>query len=372
MMKNYLVIGSGISGAVCARQLVDTRVECNVTVIDKRLHIGGNTYDYVNQYGVRVHAYGPHLLHHGSDLLHVWLSRFTRWTPYRHTVQVLLPSGAITDFPVNRRTVEDLLGKEFVDEAAFQRHMSRVRVQFDHAPRNTDEVFLASVGEDIANVLFRPYTKKMWGVDATQIEAAVGARIPVRSGYEVGYFNDKYQYLPTDGYTAMISSILSHERIHVYTNEVDDIATYSSYDKVYSTMPIDELCDYALGKLPYRATQFIHRTGGAPAFDAAVLNYTKEFGPTRMTHWNRLPGHSSSESREHCFTLEYPCEPSKTASPSYPVRNAASLQLLAGYQSLVREMWNGKVVSFGRLGSFCYLDMAPAALQAIQIAAKGE
>jgi UDP-galactopyranose mutase len=369
--KAILVVGAGISGAVAARQLVDTRPDCQVTVIDKNLHVAGNCYDYINERNVRVHKYGPHLLHHGSDMLHAFLSRFTDWLPYEHHVEVLLPSGKVTDFPVNRRTVEDLLNVKFADEAAFQLHMANSRMQYDHEPSNADEVFLASVGEQIANVLFRPYTHKMWGVEATQIDAAVGARIPVRSGYDNRYFSDKYQLLPANGYTAMIERMLCHERITVLLNKQCDDSLFDSYDKVYSTMPIDALCGYALGKLPYRSIQFKH-TAGLPAVaaSAAVLNFTFADGPTRRTYWNKLPGHANEQSTAACYTTETPCEPSISNEQSYPVRNATSLKLFTDYEALVQQQWHGKVISFGRLGSFAYQDMHVAALAALQLIAR--
>ena len=199
MPKNYLVVGAGFVGAVIARELAEAGN--HVTVIDKRNHIGGNAFDQVNDRGERIHVYGPHLFHGSKDSIAVkWLSNFTTWTRYEHRVRALLPDGTTTPLPVNRTTLENVFHDDISSENAARKLLADKQVDIPE-PKNSDEVFRKSVGDELADIFFRPYTKKMWGKPATEIEAAVGARIPVRTNRDDRYFTDDFQAMPSDGYT---------------------------------------------------------------------------------------------------------------------------------------------------------------------------
>ena len=161
-MKNtILVVGCGFAGATIARILAENA--CNVHLIDKRNHLGGNAFDFVNNIGERIHKYGPHLLHGNSNSRAVkFLSKFTSWIKYEHKVRALLENKTTTPLPINRTTLEDIFGLNLTDERETKLFLEKIRVN-NLIPKNTDELFLANVGEVISNIFFRPYTKKKVG-----------------------------------------------------------------------------------------------------------------------------------------------------------------------------------------------------------------
>ena len=164
-----LVVGAGLSGATVARELADSGY--NVHVIDRRNHIAGNAYDYINEHGIRVHKYGPHLFHTNNETVFKWLSRFTDWVEYKHKVKALLKDGQYVTLPVNKKTKE-IVGKEIV-----------------------------------LDIFFRPYTKKMWGVELDDLNPDIINRVPIRDDDNELYFpNDKIQVMPKEGYTKMVEN----------------------------------------------------------------------------------------------------------------------------------------------------------------------
>ena len=386
-----LIVGAGIAGATLARQLADQGHRVNV--IDRRLTIGGNCYDSVTD-GLRVHHGGPHLLHHSSQAVHRFLSRFTRWTPYKHTVQAQLANNTLVPLPINRATIEAVAAMpeyasyfdgrlnvdgKFPSDEYCELWLEEQRVKLGRPPESSDEVFLSSVGELLANIFFRPYTLKMWNKDASEIEASVGARIPVRSGYSNGYFNDKFQYLPANGYTAMISNMLCHPRINLLLGEDADEKRYAAYDKVYSSASIDEQCDYGFGLLPYRSIRFEHqKIRGNQTLDrtSAVVNSTQLLQLyNRSTAWHLLPGHPAANAKK-LLTFETSCDAYDNMSPEghperfYPVRSEKSTALYDRYVVELDRRHSGKVQAIGRLGTYKYLDMHVAIQASMVLAGK--
>ena len=386
-----LIVGAGIAGATLARQLADQGHRVNV--IDRRLTIGGNCYDSVTD-GLRVHQYGPHLLHHSSQAVHRFLSRFTRWTPYKHTVQAQLANNTLAPLPINRATIEAVAAMpeyashfdgwlnadgKFPGDEYCELWLQGQRVNLGRPPANSHEVFVSSVGEMLSSIFLEPYTLKHWGKPASEIEASVGARIPVRSGYESGYFNDKFQYLPANGYTAMANNMLCHPRISLLLGEPADEKRYAAYDKVYSSASIDEQCDYGYGLLPYRSIRFEHqKIYGKQTLDraSAVVNSTQLLQLyNRSTAWHLLPGHAAANARK-LLTFETSCEATENMGPEghperyYPVRNEKSTAMYERYVVELDRRHSGKVQAIGRLGVYRYMDMAPTIQSSMAEAAK--
>jgi UDP-galactopyranose mutase len=362
-MKSYLVVGAGFVGSVIARELAEAGHK--VTVIDQRDHIGGNAFDHENEHGERVHDYGPHLFHGSKDSIAVkWLSKFTEWIPYEHKVRALLEDGRTTPLPVNANTLEDVFGIELETEDSARELLDGLRDKAIVTPKNTDEVFLKSVGTALANIFFRPYTLKMWSKPATEIDAKVGARIPTRANRDDRYFTDDFQAMPKDGYTAMFEKILDHPNITVklgikYTRHAEDFFTHT-----FLSVPIDRYYDCCFGKLPYRSIRFI---SGEVDEDqkAATVNFTDDGLYTRSTQWSLISNSGRNESGPHQVTLEVPCSPEDNDDECYyPIRNEASLELLGNYQKLAEE--EGNLTFCGRLGWYEYLDMVPAITKALQ------
>jgi len=205
--NEILVVGAGFAGATIARTLAEAGYE--IRVIDKRNHIGGNAFDDINEHGERIHRYGPHLMHGNPNSKAVrWLSQHTEWIEYEHRVRALLADGRTTPLPVNRTTLEDIFDCTLPNDQAAEQLLAKVRSEITE-PTNTDEFFLANVGERLTDLFFRPYTLKMWGRPAHELAASIGARLPVRTNRDDRYFMDGFQALPKDGYTALFKSILS-------------------------------------------------------------------------------------------------------------------------------------------------------------------
>jgi len=366
-MCSYLVVGAGFVGSVIARELAEKGN--HVTIIDKRSHVGGNAFDHVNEHGERIHDYGPHLFHGSKDSVAVrWLSRFTEWVPYEHRVKALLTDGRTTPLPVNKTTLEDVFGLSLAAPGETQKLLESIQDQSIDTPINSDEVFLKSVGERLANIFFRPYTKKMWGKPATEIEAAVGARIPVRSNRDDRYFTDDFQMMPKDGYTAIFERILDHPNIKVVLGREFTRHATEFFDHAFLTIPIDRYYDCCFGELPYRSIRFVQAECDYDQA-ATTINFTDDGPYTRVTQWSLIPNSKHRKDGPHAVTMEVPCDPKDNSDECYyPIRNKDSLDLYRRYEELSKE--EGNLTFCGRLGWFTYTDMVPAITRALQLVKK--
>ena len=192
-MHRILIVGAGFAGATIARLLAENGYK--ILLIDKRSHIGGNAYDYINSKSERIHKYGPHLFHcNNKDPSLKFLNRFTEWVEYKHKVRAILENGKTTPLPINRTTLEDVFNISLRTEKETINFLSSLRLK-EINPKNSDELFLASYGEKISNIFFRPYTEKMWGMNAKELELSIGARLPFRADRNPYYFNDSFQAL---------------------------------------------------------------------------------------------------------------------------------------------------------------------------------
>lgn len=322
----YLIVGAGFSGATIARELADAGHE--ITVIDKRNHIAGNAYDYINEYGIRIHSYGPHLFHTNNKKVFLFLSRFTEWTKYEHKVKALLNDGSFVPFPPNLET------KQKVD--------------------------------NIIEKLYRPYTKKMWGKELEEINPSIINRVPGRNDYEDRYFpNDQFQFMPSDGYTSLVGNILNHSNISVYINTEFDKSMEDKYDHIFNSMPIDEYYDYIHGELEYRSIKFHNYGLPIPTIlPCTTVNYTHSGPFTRITEWKNIPGHGTNESFTS-ITVEEPCDyKDNNMERYYPINDFINKERYNQYK-LIK---NDKVTFIGRCGQYVYIDMDQAINSALRIA----
>lgn len=370
--ERILIVGAGFAGAVVARTLAEAGY--TIDMIDRRDHVAGNAFDEINDQGIRFHRYGPHLFHTSNMRVVDWLSRFTEWTPYDHRVTARLPDGRLAPLPVNRRTLELVFGRPIADEGEAKALLSDMAVKLDHEPRNGAEYLHANIGVELTDLFFRPYTRKMWGHDLTEIDAAVVKRIPIRFDDEDRYFpNDSFQALPTAGYTQLVRNILDHEAITVRLATPFDKSMLADADFAFLCSPIDEFFDYSLGHLPYRSIKFHH--DAVPREDiasaTATVNYTDTSPFTRSTFWHLLPNHDPAHAATVTKTTEEPCDyrdndferyyPVKTADGEYDRRYRA-------YQAMADG--EAKLMFIGRCGTYQYLDMHQVINQTLTIAEK--
>lgn len=347
-----LVVGAGFAGSVSARKLAEER-GLRVLVIDRRPHVAGNAYDTLDENGVLVHRYGPHIFHTNADKVVAFLSRFTDWRPYEHRV-VAEVDGQFVPMPINRHTVMALHGVELYGERETAAYLAWV-AEPREAMHTSEDSVVAKVGRDLYERLFRGYTRKQWDLDPSQLHASVCARIPVRANDDDRYFTDSFQKMPADGYTVMFERMLDHPNITVQTG-VD----YAEIEHQYTgiplvwTGPIDAFFGYRHGQLPYRSLRFEHEVrvtpGGRLVQPTGTVNYPNERIPyTRVTEYRQLTGQIAETS-----TLAYEF-PSAEGDPYYPIPRPENRELYHRYEQLANA--RADVLFVGRLARYQYLNM---------------
>lgn len=347
-MIDYLVVGAGFAGSVCARTLADAGKR--VLVIDQRPHVAGNAHDAYDDHGILIHSYGPHIFHTNSDKIFNYLSKFTAWREYSHRVLAEI-DGSFLPIPINRTTVNSLYGLNLTVEE-MPAFFDSVRVVKEKII-SSEDVVMNSVGPDLCEKFFRGYTKKQWGRDLSELSASVAARIPTRYDDDDRYFTDKFQCMPVNGYTAMFAEMLSHENIDVLLNTQYDkkiLDLYPGAHLIYSG-PIDQYYEYAHGHLDYRSLRFEHGHDSSSDWLQSVgtINYPNNHEYTRITEFKHLTGQVCKGSS---YVREYPSE---TGDPYYPVLTEKTKEIYDAYRSVAEKE---KHVSFvGRLAEYRYFNM---------------
>jgi UDP-galactopyranose mutase len=349
-----LVVGAGFSGATCARELADAGHE--VTVVERRAHIGGNAYDTYDAHGVLVHPYGPHIFHTNSAKVVQWLSRFTDWRAYEHRVLAHV-DGLLVPLPINRTTINRLYGTA-LDEAGVARFLEAVR-QPRNEIRTSEDVVLNAVGPELCDKFFRGYTRKQWGVDLSELGPQVAARIPTRVNDDDRYFTDSFQAMPRDGFHALFARILEHPRIEVHLNTSLESTPRSRFDHEVYTGCVDAFFDFRFGPLPYRSLRFEHEhlpdTGRLQP--VAVVNYPGGEPFTRITEFKHLTGQSHPGTS---IVREFPCS---HGDPYYPVPSESSQRAYERYRELADR--EERVTFVGRLAQYRYYNMDQAVAAAL-------
>lgn len=354
---DFLVVGAGFAGAVMAERLAADG-GYRVLVIDRRPHIAGNAYDHLDDAGVLIHQYGPHIFHTNSHDIVDYLSRFTEWRPYEHRVLAEV-RDQLVPIPINRTTLNLLYdaGLNTDDEAAaFLQARAEPRAEI----RTSEDVVVSAVGEELYRLFFQGYTRKQWGLDPSELDRAVTSRVPTRTNLDDRYFNDSWQAMPAAGYTKMFERMLDHPNISVMLGtDFADIKGQVSYDKLVFTGPIDEYYDHRFGKLPYRSLHFHHKTLDQEWFQSvAVVNYPDESVPyTRITEYKYLTGQQAPATS---LTYEYPAA---EGDPYYPIPREENQRLFKQYEALA--IAETDVVFVGRLATYRYYNMDQVVGQAL-------
>ena len=306
----------------------------SVDIIDKRDHIGGNAYDYVNDDGIRIHKYGPHIFHTNVKRVYDWITQFGEWVEYRHKVKAMLSNGTYVTLPVNRET-------------------KRI------------------VGEDnIISTFYAPYTYKMWGKKIEELDPSILRRVPVRDDDNEDYFpNDAYQVMPKDGYTKVFEMILNQDRINVKLSQPFDKTMEKDYDHIFNCMPIDEYFQFKYGQLPYRSIKFHHVTLPMPkVLPTANVNFTNDGPYTRVTEWKNFPEHGKND-YVTALTYEEPCDYKfNDYERYYPVKDVdgENRKKYHEYKKLIKS----NMTFIGRCGMYVYIDMHQAISSALYTAKK--
>jgi UDP-galactopyranose mutase len=361
-----LVVGAGYAGSIMAERLATERGQ-RVLVIDRRDHIAGNAFDYVDEHGVLVHRYGPHIFHTNSDKVVEYLSRFTAWQPYEHRVLARV-DGQHVPMPINRTTINMLYGLGLTTDEEVEQFLAERAEQVDYI-RTSEDVVVAKVGRELYEKFFRGYTLKQWQRDPSELHSSVCARIPIRTNEDDRYFSDTFQNMPVDGYTAMFERILDQPGIEVRTStDYYDVKDEIEYSHLVWTGPIDGFFDRRFGTLPYRSLEFELRNEPTPdggfLLPATSVNEPAPDVPyTRTTEFRRMTGQDHHHSST--VAVEYP---RSEGDPYYPIPNDETRALYRRYEALGDELPN--VTFVGRLARYQYLNMDQVVGQALSIAEK--
>jgi UDP-galactopyranose mutase len=354
-MFDYLIVGAGFAGCTLAERLAEGAGK-RVLLIDKRRHIGGNAYDCHDDAGILIHQYGPHIFHTNSAEVFEYLGRFTAWRPYQHRVLASV-DGQLVPIPINLDTINRIYGLNLTAmqlRPFFEELAERV-----DPVRTSEDVIVSKVGRELYEKFFRNYTRKQWGMDPSELDAAVAARVPARTSRDDRYFTDTYQAMPLHGYTRMFQNLLSHPNIKVMLNtDYHEVEGLIPYREVVFTGPIDEYFGFRYGKLPYRSLRFEHQTVGREVFQPApVVNYPNEHPYTRVTEFKYLTG---QEHPKTSIVYEYPCD---DGDPYYPVPRPENAEIYRQYRELAEETEG--VWFVGRLATYRYYNMDQVVAQAL-------
>lgn len=371
---DYLVVGAGLCGGVIARELAERGKK--VTLWERRDHIGGNMYDYVDEHGFLVQKYGPHTFHTNEKKLYDYMCRFEQWQDYKLTCGAVW-EGKYTPTPFNFTTIDTFFPTE--KAAALKEKLSAT---FKGRETATVVEVLSHTDEDIrgyAEYLFAndyaPYTAKQWGISPTEIDPSVLKRVPLRFSYDEGYFGDDYQVMPRHSFTHFFENLLHHPDITVQLG-IDALERLRIRDgklmldgevcriPVVYTGALDELFDREYGRLPYRSLRFEWRyTDKSSVQEAPVVAYPQEPGFTRITEYKKLP---PQEGRGSSYALEYPLpyDGTDSAEPYYPVLTEESQKQYAQYRDAAEKIPN--LILCGRLADFKYYNMDQALERALE------
>lgn len=352
---DYLVVGAGFAGSVLAERLASVPGK-RVLVVDKRPHIGGNAYDRYDDAGVLIHPYGPHIFHTNSEDIYNYLSRFTAWRPYEHRVLASV-DGQQVPIPINLDTINKLYGLS-LNAFEVEKFFESVAEKKDEV-KTSEDVVVSKVGRELYNKFFRGYTRKQWGLDPSELDASVTARVPTRTNRDDRYFSDKFQAIPLHGYTRMFERMLAHPNIKIMLNtdyrEVQDMVPWRHM--IY-TGPVDAFFNHKYGKLPYRSIRFEHTTLQQAEFQTVgTVNFPNECAYTRVTEFKHITGQSHAATS---IVHEYPCA---EGDPYYPVPRPENAALYRQYEVDAEKTPN--VTFVGRLATYRYYNMDQVVGQAL-------
>lgn len=354
-----LVVGAGFAGSVLAERLASQAGQ-RVLVVDQRAHIGGNAHDRYDDAGLLVHPYGPHIFHTNSVEVFAYLSNFTDWRPYQHRVLASV-DGQLLPMPINLDTVNRLYGLQLTS-FELDGFFAKVAEPADRL-RTSEDVVVSRVGRDLYDKFFRGYTRKQWGLDPSELDASVTARVPTRTNRDDRYFSDTYQAMPLHGYTRLFEKLLRHPNIRLMLNtDYRDIVHLVPWKRMVYTGPVDAFFDHKHGRLPYRSLDFEHVTVQPPAGQAHVqpvgtVNHPNDHLYTRVTEFKHLTGQRHEASS---LVYEYP---RSDGAPYYPVPRAENTALFRRYEAEAEQL--SDVTFIGRLASYKYYNMDQVVAQSL-------
>ncbi|HYG17543.1 MAG TPA: UDP-galactopyranose mutase [Ohtaekwangia sp.] len=356
-MFDYVIVGAGFAGSVLAERLASV-ADKKVLIVDQRDHIGGNAYDFYNKDGILIHKYGPHIFHTNCKKVFDYLGQFTPWRPYEHRVLASV-DGQLVPMPINLDTINKLYGLSL--NASQVESFFESRAEKTDRIRTSEDVVVNKVGRELYEKFFKGYTRKMWDLDPSELDASVTSRVPTRTNRDDRYFTDTFQAMPMHGYTRMFQKMLSHPNIKILLNtDYREIVDIIPYKNMIYTGPIDSFFNYCYGRLPYRSIEFKFETIDAEVFQSTgTINYPNEHAYTRITEFKYLTGQKHGKTS---VVYEFP---QAEGDPYYPIPRPENAALYKKYQQLADAMTNTYFT--GRLATYKYYNMDQVVAQSLTL-----
>ncbi len=350
-------MGAGLAGSVLAERLA-SKSNKKVLLIDKRNHVGGNTFDYYNNDGILVHKYGPHIFHTNSKEVFDYLGNFTEWRPYEHHVLASV-DGQLVPVPINQNTVNALYGLN-LSQQQVQDYFNSKAEKKDQL-LTSEDVVVSVVGRELYEKFFKQYTIKQWALDPSELDASVTARVPTRTNKDNRYFTDSFQAMPLHGYTNMFHRLLDHSNINIMLNtDYKDVVDEISFKNLIYTGPIDAYFDYCFGKLPYRSINFKSQTIDSENYQpTGTVNYPMSQAYTRITEFKHLTGQKHTKTS---VVFEYP---TAEGDPYYPIPRKENMEIYNQYKTLAAS--EPDTFFTGRLGTYKYYNMDQVVAQSLTL-----
>lgn len=359
---DYLIVGSGLFGAVFAHEAKEHGKRC--LVLERRSYKGGNIY-CENRDGINIHAYGGHIFHTSNKEIWDYASQFVEFNNYINS-PVANYKGELYNLPFNMNTFHEMWGVITPQQAADK--IAEQRAVITHEPRNLEEQAISLVGTDIYEKLIKGYTEKQWGRPCTELPAFIIRRLPVRYTYDNNYFNDRYQGVPVGGYNVLVDGLLEGIEVKTDIDYLKDRQHWNSFaDRIIYTGAIDEYFDYCYGELEYRGLRFeLERHEISNYQGVAAVNYTD-----REIPYTRIIEHKHFEfgiQPVTYITKEYPASWKRGEEAYYPVNDKKNQDLYQKYAERARD--EESVIFGGRLGEYKYYDMDKVIASALKCAAQ--
>jgi UDP-galactopyranose mutase len=368
--KSYdlIIVGAGFFGATIAERVAN-ELGKRVLVIDRRRHIGGNAYsENDSQTGIEVHKYGAHLFHTPNKTVWDYLHRFTEFSDYRHRVFSTY-KNQIYSMPINLGTISQFFGKRLTPDEARALVAEQAKELDGRTPQNLEEKAVSLIGRPLYEAFIRGYTAKQWQTDPRELSESIITRLPVRYNFDNRYFNDPYEGLPVDGYTAIFEKMLANPLIEVALGtdyfDLREVIALTGVPVVY-TGPIDRYFDYRAGELKWRTIDFQEEVLPIGDFQGtAVMNYADEHVPyTRILEFRHFNPERNYQTEKTVIVREYSRFAKRADEPYYPIDTADDKKTYIAYKALAAEEKN--VIFGGRLGTYRYLDMHQAIAAALK------
>jgi UDP-galactopyranose mutase len=366
MKVDWVVVGAGFTGATFAERMASAGRR--VVIFDQRPHVGGNAYDEVNEHGILVHRYGPHIFHTNSAVVWSYLSQFTVWRSYEHRVLGRL----------NERLIPIPFNFNSLDAVFEPNEASRLQQQLlvEYGPgkgipilklRGSKSSQIRHLADYVYKNVYENYTIKQWGLSPEELDPSVTGRVRVLIGRDDRYFQDKFQAVPLDGYAAMLQRMLQHKNISIRLDcEWTDATSAVSPERIFYTGPIDRLMDYCFSPLPYRSIRFKEETLNKERHQpVATINYPGPEDYTRTTELKLLTGQKASVTT---LVAEYPMpyQPNRT-NPDYPIPQEKNRVLYGRYLAAAQKAFPNMTFA-GRLADYQYYNMDQACARALKLA----